>query len=66
MDCVPLALPVLKWTPPSCSAGSTACSSQPDQQPEHWQSQWHTTINPFSTYVRESNARLDSRIPRRL
>ncbi|MEK6235279.1 MAG: hypothetical protein N2C14_11270 [Planctomycetales bacterium] len=39
MDCVPLALPVLEWTPRS----------------EHWQSQWHTTTNPFSTCFREAN-----------
>ncbi|MEK6236938.1 MAG: hypothetical protein N2C14_19695 [Planctomycetales bacterium] len=39
MDCVPLALRVLEWTPHS----------------EHWQSQWHTVTNLFSTYFRESN-----------
>ncbi|MEK6235989.1 MAG: hypothetical protein N2C14_14875 [Planctomycetales bacterium] len=37
-------VPVLEWTPHS----------------EHWQSQWHTTTNPFSTCFRESNNRLAS------
>ncbi|MEK6234101.1 MAG: hypothetical protein N2C14_05270 [Planctomycetales bacterium] len=55
VDCAPLALPVLEWTPRVVRLARLPAGSQPDQQPEHWQSQRHTTTNPFSTCCCESN-----------